>query len=447
MTQGQRLFIAVLILVSLALLATSTRFYRVRRSRPLSILLSGGWPALFVGFAIGPWGVGVIDDELLLSLTPLLMIGLGWIGLMVGLQARREVLRSLPAALLRLAAIDAVIALLAFGALGWIGVRTWIASEGGDVALRWSVPAAALIAAASVGWSMETRSLRAGSEVATRLAFFVRGGGGLAALIAIFIFGVDAAFAVPTSGQQALPRLGEAGAKLATSVGLAVVVGVLGRFAVREAGKNRSELLVVFLGIVALVAGVTADLAASPLFTAMLAGVVIANLAGRELRLFERFILEAEHVVAVIFALLAGVILDPAIGIWGLLLALAIAGLRLLIKPPIFRLATRNAVLPKALAAQFVRDPRQARLQVAAVRQAPLAIAMGVGLYLASPSDFSRRLLAVVIVAGFVSELLPLFLSARAQNEPMSTADEPSPAPEGADSDRAEASSETESTP
>jgi len=428
MTQGQRLFIAVIILVSLALLATSTRFYRVRRSRPLSILLSGGWPALFVGFAIGPWGLNLVTDELLLNLTPLIMVGLGWIGLMIGLQARREVLRSLPAALLRLALVDAVVTTLAFGLLGWIGVRTWVGAEGGETGLAWTLPPAVLIAAASVGWSMETRSLRGGSEISSRMAFFVRGGGGLAALIAIAIFGIDAAFAAPSDATEALPRVAEAGAKIATSAALAVIVGLLGRYAIREAGKSRSELLVVFLGVVALVAGVTADLAASPLFTAMLAGVVVANLAGSELRLFERFILQAEHVVAVLFALLAGVLIDPAIGVWGALLALAIAGLRMLIKPPIFRVCTRNAVLPKALASQLGRETRQSRLEVAPVRQAPLAIAMAVGLYLASPSEFSRRLLTIVIVAGFVSELLPLFLSVRAQSEPMSTADQRAPA-------------------
>src|SRR5690606_36242201 len=95
MSPSQRLFLTLIVLVALALIATSKRLYRVRRSRPMALLISGGWLSVGAGMLVGPNGLGAIDREMLLSLTPLMMIGLGWIGMMVGLQARREVLRSL----------------------------------------------------------------------------------------------------------------------------------------------------------------------------------------------------------------------------------------------------------------------------------------------------------------------------------------------------------------
>ncbi|MEC9373532.1 MAG: cation:proton antiporter [Planctomycetota bacterium] len=420
-------FIAIVLLSVIALVAASPRFLRLRRSRPMTLLLSGGWLAVITGALLGPSGIGVVDPAAMLRLTPLLMVGLGWIGLMIGLQGQRRIIRELPRDLWLLTLVDFVVCLLAFGALAWFGVGLWLAQSDGGEGPAWRLPAVILLIACAIGWSMETRSLRGGDErVAVRLAHLVRGGGALAAIIAIAFFGVASETITRNDAGAPIIDFVQAASRVGIAALLALLLGLLGRFALRLAGRSRADLLVVLLGLVALLAGIAADLGSSPLFASMLAGVVLANIAGDDILGFGRFVLQAEHVVALMFALLAGVLIDPAIGAWGVLLALAIAGARFVIKPLLLRgfiesgtqkgaaeitAPTESPAGPESQPAKL-SSAAATLLSIAPVRQGPLAIALGVGLVLAEPSAFNRKLLTVVLLAGLLSEALPLILSA-----------------------------------
>lgn len=400
-----KLFLAIALLVTLSLLATSPRFYRLRRAKPAAMLLSGGWLAIGAGMAIGPSGLGAIDRETIRRATPLLLMGLGWIGLMVGLQARWSVLKRLPRPAGRLASLDAMVTLGVFGPTTWLLLGQWT----GHTGAIWLLAPTALLASGAIGWAMETRSLQLdASESARHRAVNIRGAGGLGALIAVCIYGVLLSFVTRGEGGEPVISARVAAMKIPSVLVLAGVVGLLARVALRIAGRNKSELLVVFLGVVVLVAGVADHLAASTLFAAALTGAIIANFAAPELRRFERFILQAEHVVAVIFLLLAGVLIDPLIGWWGVGLATGLALLRVTIKPMLFRVtaARDESGWPK---------PSRWPVYAALARQSPLAIALAVGLVLAEPSVFRHRLLAVVVLAGLLSELPPLAVSAAAE--------------------------------
>jgi len=401
-----QVFLAILTLITLALLTSSPKFYRLRRSRVGTSLFSDGWLAVGVGALLGPYALGLVQPEVVLSATPLIVVGLGWIGVMVGLQARRSLLGSLPAAVWRVTFADAMLSALVFGAGAWAALLWWTNSgDEGTIAL--ALPACVLMACA-VGWSMETRSLRASdSPESARLALLVRTSGGLGAILAIGVVGVGATlFAPSTVGGDAPGPFGVLWRAVVT-LALAVGLGVMGRDAIRLAGRKRPELLVVFLALVALAAGVAADLGVSPLFAAMLTGVVIANIATGDTLAFERFILKAEHTVAVLFAMLAGVLIDPAIGAHGLAMALLVGGARLICKPVVFRVSARAGGGDDARAL-----PSRSPLYTGPARQSPLAVAIGVAFVLAEPSDFSRRLLAVIVVGGIVSALLPVTIGA-----------------------------------
>ena len=133
----------------------------------------------------------------------------------------------------------------------------------------------------------------------------------------------------------------------------------------------------------------------------------MANLQGVDLRRFERFILAAEHALAVIFAIVAGVLLDPGIGLVGVIAALALTVLRLLVKPISMRRALRAH---RALADGPGKSdlPVQSRLYAGAARQSPIAMVMLVSLVLAHPTESSQELLTVVVVTGLLCELLTI---------------------------------------
>lgn len=393
------MFLSIAALLVLALLATSKRFYRVRRSRIGVAAVAGGWIATAVGALLGPFVSGLITPDAVLRATPLLSVGLGWIGLMVGLQARRDILAKLPAKVWRLTLVDAVasvgvvagvLVLVTYAAVGTV-------RDAGLVALT-------LLAAASVGWSMETRSLRIeAAPGGHERAVLLRAAGGLCAIVAVTVFGVTAALLPFDLGvdQPARPATTRLFALLA-ACGIGVVLALIAKESLRLAGRHRAEMLLVFLGVVGLAAGVSADLGVSPLLPAMLTGAVLTNLrtqgpsdSAANPALFGRFILQAEHVVATIFALLAGVLLDPRVLASGLIVAGAIVLTRAALKPGVLAVVDRPPDAETGAA-------RTAR--VAAIRQSPVAVALAVSMFILAPADDARRLLTVVVLVGFLCD-------------------------------------------
>ncbi len=409
------IFLAILIVIAIGLLSSGRFAYRLRRNRVMVVLLSGGWLAILTGMLLGPnllpvlgiteEGASLVSPLALLESTPLLMIGLGWIGVMVGLQLRWEVVRSLTAEVWKVLGIDALASILIFGGIAFAGLRLW--TDADSLADIWR--AGLLLSVGAIGWSMETRSLRMASATATddRLDAFIRTTGALATILAVTLFGLG--FKLAGRGPDGIftfDFLGAAG-RLAVTVILAILLGMLGRYAIGIAGKDRGHQLVVFLGIVVFVAGVATQLDLPPVFAAMLTGVAIVNIRGPKLESFEKFILKAEFTVANMFALLAGILLDPRIGIAGLGIALAIAMLRILIKPTLARVA-----ILRLHTAEGDQLPSRSPLYLGAARQSPIVLALAVGLVVLEPSSFNQRMLTIVVLTGLLSELLPL-LAAR----------------------------------
>ncbi|MCA9310905.1 MAG: cation:proton antiporter, partial [Phycisphaerales bacterium] len=309
-------FLAILVLMTLALVATSPRFYRLRRLPAMSVLMSGGWLAIAAGVLLSPEGVDLISREALRNATPLLMMALGWIGFVIGLQARREVLVNVIRETARLLVIDVVVSVAVFGGVSLFIILRWT----GHHEAAWLMGPAGLLSAAALGWSMETRSLvRDRSPRAQHLALLLRAGGTLSSLAAILWFGILYELPHRVEGGLVLDWTG-AGFRLGLAILLAILMGALGQLAFRRAGRAREQQLVVSLGIVVFVAGLATELGASPLLASMLTGVVIANLSGKEFQRFERFIIQAEHVVAVLLALIAGLLMKLDIQQWGVIL-------------------------------------------------------------------------------------------------------------------------------
>lgn len=394
-----QVFLSILVLITLAIIATSKLFYRLRRARLGVMLFAGGWPAIAVGVLIGPHALELASDTAVYEATPLALAGLGWIGLLVGLQARRSVLRTLPRPVVRAALWDVLSVAAIFLPLSAVTLRLLHPTAPPGPVLF----AAGAIAVCSIGWSMETRSLlHAESPEAHASAMLVRVSGALGALAAI---GALTVFDASTGAGPAAPRVHPALAAviaLALPALIAACVGLLGREALSQAGGSSADQLTVFLGIVALSAGAAAQLGLAALVAAAMTGVVLANISNRQTLSFERFILRAEHTVATLFALVAGVLLDPNIGLGGVALACAVAGARVLVKPALARRALR-AGLPQGAA--------HAPTMIGPARQSPVALAIAVALLLEAPSPLLARTLAIVVLAGVLSDIAAYALS------------------------------------
>ena len=385
----------VALLMAFALFATSRKTLSLRSSRPMVVLISGGWLAVAFGFLLGEGGFGVIGvDRFHQDLTPALQAAMGWVGLMLGLQARHSVLVELPKWIWRVVAVDALVVVLFSSAITF-GVWAWLDVWRVDIWL-----AVAVLGCAAAGWALETRSL-VGVETSTELQsskLAIRAGGTLSALVWILVFG--SLFAVggrDISGAIAIDP-GTGILKLLVCCVAAVLVAVVGRYALRIAGKEADKQLVIFLGMVALSAGFAGQLGVPALAVAALTGVALANFSDAGIREFERFILRADLVVATLTALLAGVLLSADLGIQEVALACGIAGLRLVFKPLVLRKG----------------QPREAvagALSIGPVRQSPAAIAIALSALLIEPSEMMRRVLGIIVMVGVISAILPVLLS------------------------------------
>jgi Kef-type K+ transport system membrane component KefB len=164
------------------------------------------------------------------------------------------------------------------------------------------------------------------------------------------------------------------------------------------------RLTLALLATLSLVAGAAAAMDATPLPGAFLLGMIVTNTQGGSMRRMERLVSESEPAVAAIFFLLAGVLLEGASAWWPWLVAGGVLLMRVAVKPVIASVALRAAW----------KEPGAGRLRSAAVRQAPIAIALGVAALQAHDGSAERGILLALTAVGLASGVLPLLWRSRA---------------------------------
>lgn len=416
-----RVLIGLAILVTIALLASSKRFYAFRRTRWGAALTTGGWMMVAVGFAIGPWGAGLVTPGHLLVVQPLILFCLGWVGLVIGFQAHHKLPSLLPASVARLSMWDLVLTLVL---VGGAAAAVLVSIEG-----RWqdALPAAMLLAVCSLGWSAEVRSLGRTDRGGTRLTGIMRAAAGLSSLLAVVVYGLLVRWLIRESVEADGVELALAARRVTTTLGVSMVIGVamglLGWWLMSLVGRAAGEFLVVLMGVVAFGAGAAATTGYSALFVAALGGAVIVNLPGRALERFRRVIVDAEQPVAMVLMLVAGVMADPRIGLGGLALVAVLLAARAVVKQWLMRRLTASAT--QAAAA----SPALGGL----MRQSPVAIALVAGYAVLGRGQAfggvldGPKLVMIVILLGIICEVWPFAQAGLSGGR--RTAAEPPPAP------------------
>ena len=296
-----RLLLTVLALVLVSLLGARFGFRSQRASLGFRLFVSSGSHFVLIGFLLGPHVAGLITDSVTRSLAPFVALGLGWIGLLFGLQFDRYDLRTFSrgehALVLGQALVAwAVIAGGLVAALMLVG-RT----DTGSLAAACAA-AAAGCASSPTGTAVVFGSARVGGPI-SRLASLVTsldGAVGIAALAAVY--------AIAHPGVAApLLDIGPLRWILAPAL-LALLFGWLFLSLSRE--KPPAEEFVLFLLALALIlAGTSFSLASSALFAAWLTGVFIANLSPLRKRVYA-VLMTWEKPVHVLFLLMAGALLS-----------------------------------------------------------------------------------------------------------------------------------------
>ena len=378
-------------LASLALTRRAAKFSRI----PIvAALIGGGWMFFGVGLLLGPIGFHFLTSESLTELRPLLQLGLAWIGLLVGLQAKRAIMAEVPAVLWKWIAVDCV-ASVCTGVIITAVTLIWIAPEATWGALCFPC---VLIGCATIGWTAELRSLRGLDARSPRLGTLTQAGAGLAVIIAITIHGiVSLNTSVLSDGTIAL-NLGWGSLGFIITLLVAGVCAMAMRLLLQRESWNDGRILVSLIGTLALIAGVATGVDGSPMFGACALGVMIANMRSGAMRKLERVITGSETAVASIFFLLAGAMVNPIVAWWPWIIAALVLAFRVVFKVPTTRMFSGNTWIERGADS----------IHFATIRQAPIAIPLAIASLLERTDNVQSTMLLVVATVGVFSNVIPL---------------------------------------
>jgi Kef-type K+ transport system membrane component KefB len=368
-----------------------------QRQVPLGprLFIAIGGPFLFLGFILGPHLARLLSRETVDLLTPLLALGLGWIGVLFGLQMDRGHLRQFPTRYLTLAWLQAA---MAFGVV--FGIAHLLTDAWLDLNVEAIILAAAATACVSTpaAIALISNTYMTRGQI-TRLLFYVAS---LDAAVGIVALALTHAAHVRLLGSGVAMSTVE---WFAISTLLGFFFGVLFLSLTRIRPRNQ-ELVLLLIGLVLFAAGTAFYLSLSPLFVCMIAGIVIGNLSPMRRRVYVA-LSEWEKPIYIMLLVLAGALLQFSTW-WILPLVAAYSAARILAK-------WMGGLIASGLGLDDLDLPRSFGL--ALIPQGGLSLAMAISFFLIYVPTGSPELdaavnafFATVVIAVGLSDLLGPFL-------------------------------------
>lgn len=263
--------LAFVVLLLLALLGTGARRWMGHHRRSVPGLES--FVTVLVGVALGAAGLQLFPADLLGVLRPVVLLGLAWIGLLIGLQFDLRVLQSLESWQWR----SGFLVPLAAGGL------TGLAALAGGLDRHVALLLAAIATVASPRLIDHlSRTRPPADRTAMRLLLMVSS---LSSAPAVVLFGLGRTLMAPPG------RLFGPSASLAVGVGLAAILGYA-TILLLHGEREEIHVLALLVGVMALTAGVAVLTGAEPMLMAAVTGAVITNRSR-----FPHRILRAAHAI------------------------------------------------------------------------------------------------------------------------------------------------------
>lgn len=290
--------VGLLFLLVLAYVANHPRVRRLEDVLGVQSAITAGFPFVALGLLAHRPEVGVLTDEVLVGLTPLVEFGLGWLGFRAGFKLDTRALEQLPKGTALVILLGTVVPFVAIAvACGLLLLLLGVPWHEG-VFLRSGIVlgAAGAMAAPTAIRAIAPESMR---QHITQHLDEVAGVVGLA-LIAAYFRPAD------TTVTWVLPGTGW----LFLTVGMgALLGGVLYVILLRPASD--AEFIAIAVGAIAFTAGMAAYLHLSPLVVCFLAGFVMANLPTARGDELGAVLQKLERPVFLVFLTLAGALWDP----------------------------------------------------------------------------------------------------------------------------------------
>ncbi len=380
--QALLVFLAI---AALSLIASSRTLLDPGRFPSVAQLMASGLSFLVFGALLGPEVLGALTASDVQALRPVIALGLGTAGVIIGLNLDPRLMRLLPRPVMTAAAAHAGVAFLFVS----VPLAVPLLVVAGGVQPLVTLSGAALLGAAAslssghfavLGYRSGRMERARGLAVAllTMLDDLV----GLGVLTVALVLGAAAS---PTDGVGL--------------VCLALLLGILcgGLILLLTHGlKDPAELITVTLGGVALVAGAAAYLRISTLLAGVACGATLALVGGRVVEQVARALGRVERPTYLVLVFLVGCQLHAQDKVAWLLL------------PGYVLLRFTGKVLGGALARRLAGNllDLPPRLGFALIAQGGLALCLVVEYLLLVPGELSQHVFDVVAVGAVLNELL-----------------------------------------
>ena len=331
---NEALFLVAVVAVSY--LAAHVVFDRLARR----FTIVSGVEYLLLGIVLGPQATGFLSPHVVDSFSPLITLGLGWIGALTGCQLLLRGMVRIPAAIYRVAMAEAAIT----GVVLWgstYAVLRWVLAID---PLTGGVTAAGLallgILSSAAGVRVMSAPAGAGVPLVRQLEVAVA----LQAVLASA--GLALLFALLHPSPGTLPRPLVPTEWMVINIAIGVVGGMLFHVFVGDE-RNVDRLFVSLAGAIILVSGAAAALRLSPVFAALVFGAILGNTSTSRAELTAA-LRRVERPFQFVLLLFAGAIWRPSTtyAAW-LLPVAAFVVVRAVVRPGSARLAARfNGMLP-----------------------------------------------------------------------------------------------------
>jgi len=313
-------------LLALAYVGGHPRVQQWERKLGVAQLVTAGFPFVALGLVARAPSVGILTDSVLAALGPLLRVGLGWIGFVVGFRFDARMLANLPKGMGTLVSVRALVTFLAIASVSIVVLRL----VGALPAWPWSDPMllrdGVILATAGLLTSRTTPSLlekRGGHPESVSLVQKVLC---LEEIAGVFALLVIAAYFRPHGAGVSwqLPATGW----LVLTLGAGVAVGLVVYAILLQSVKTNAESLVLILGSVAFASGLAANLRMSPVVVCFVAGLLLANFPGEYKARLGETLERLERPVYHLFLVVVGALwrIEDGLG-WGLMVAFVVARL------------------------------------------------------------------------------------------------------------------------
>jgi Kef-type K+ transport system membrane component KefB len=286
------------VLLVLAYLGGHPRTLRLQERLGLRGVILAGFPFVALGVVASLPAVGILTDDVIPKLRPVLQFGLGWIGFIIGAQLDIRVLNRVPRGSAYLILVEAIapfaVTALACGAvmIGVFGLSLDDVAAWRDIVL--------------LGAAAAMTAPRRFHGFANRTWFEGRGADALLGQLdeivgVVGLLFIMAYFRDDTTSAWQLPRT----AWLFVTVGLGVLIGVV-IFATIRLPRSSAEFLAVLLGAIAFATGFAAVLRVSPVVICFIAGTLVTNFPNEQRENVFAILNRLERPIHILFLMIVG---------------------------------------------------------------------------------------------------------------------------------------------